>query len=112
MVQRLEGCIERAEGIIGAAQTQFGQLTIAGSEAAEGILVEPRPDMQAVFFDPAAEVRVPTACAFAAKPPASLADGDVEAVPPPGQQGQGIDRTDRAYTSTDRKDACLGHLDI
>src|SRR6185312_15450491 len=82
VAQRLERFVPRAERIRRAPQAERDEILVAAADAAEGIVVEAGPDVQAVLLDARAHGQVPPARALAAETPAELIDGDLVAVPP------------------------------
>jgi hypothetical protein len=107
MPQRFEGLVHRAKRGFGLAQAKTLQFAIAVAQIAEGVVIEPAPDMQTVFFDPLAMGGVTAAGPFAAQPPAKLIDGDVKPVLPVGQPGQGEKRRDRSDATADGQNSRL-----
>jgi hypothetical protein len=69
----------RGEGIAPALERIVRRLVPFGidfTDHREGVLIEPQPHMQAVFFDPLTIGSVAAARPLAAQPPALLIDGD------------------------------------
>ena len=107
MAQRFEGLVHRAKRRIGLAQAKTLQFAIAVAQIAEGVIIEPAPDMQPVFFDPFAMGGVPAAGPLATQPPAKLIDGDVKPVLPVRQPGQGEKCRDCSNATADGQNSRL-----
>ena len=80
----MEGLVERGERLARRAP----ELLVGISHQPERVVVEAKPDVQAVLLDAVALGGVASARALAPEPPAELVDGDLEALAQRGCGGE------------------------